>query len=236
MLSRAWRGRTVRRALLVAGVAAAGVYVVGDMVSGLVYEGYSFKDQWISELTAHGSPVRALMLGFMTAHGLLGAALAVGIWRSAGQSRSLRWVGPLLIAAGAIGFLTHVVFPMTSRWIESSFSDAMHATLTMAWGVTTFTAMILSAVAYRGWFRLYSIVTLLVMIGFGVASSIAIQGIEENNTPWAGAFERANAYALMAWLIVIAMTVMRRSLRDVEPESGGARVEARTNDPYRIDV
>jgi hypothetical protein len=57
------------------------------------------------------------------------------------------------------------------------------------------------------------------MLGFGVASSIAIQGIEENNTPWAGAFERVNAYSLMAWLVVMSMTVLRSSLRDVNPHS-----------------
>lgn len=231
VMSRAWRGRTARKALLVAGIAAAAVYVAGDVVSGVLYEGYSFKDQWISELTARGSSVRPLMLGVMTAHGVLGAAFAVGIWRSAGRSRSLRWVGPLLIAAGAVGFFTHMVFPMTSRWMEPSFSDTMHATLSMTWGVITFAAMILSAVAYRGWFRLYSIVTLLAMLGFGVASSIAIQGIEENNTPWAGAFERINAYALMAWLVAIAITVMRRSLTDVTPEIRGTGGKTETKKP-----
>jgi hypothetical protein len=57
------------------------------------------------------------------------------------------------------------------------------------------------------------------MLGFGVASSIAIQGIGENNTRWAGAFERVNAYSLMAWLVVMSMTVLRSSLRGVNPHS-----------------
>lgn len=227
-MSQAWRGRTARKALLVVGIAAAGVYVAGDVLSGLLYQGYSFKDQWISELTASGSPVRPLMLGVMTAHGLLVAALAVGVWRSAGQRRSLRWVGPMLIATAVVGFFTHVVFPMGSRGMEPSFSDTMHATWSMIWGVFTFAAMILAAVAFRGWFRLYSIVTLLAMLGFGVASSIAIQGIEQNNTPWAGAFERINAYALMVWFVVLAVTVVRRSLRNVQRGTDGTWAEAQT--------
>jgi len=49
-----------------------------------------------------------------------------------------------------------------------------------------------------------------VVIGFGAAASFAIQGIEQNMTPWAGAFERINAYAYFAWLVVLALTVMRR--------------------------
>jgi hypothetical protein len=215
------------KVLLVSGIAAGAVYVAGDVLSGLFYEGYSFKNQWISELTASGSPVRPLMLGVMTVYGLLGAALAVGIWRSAGRSRSLRWVGPLLITAAAVGFFTHVVFPMGSRGMEPSFSDTMHMTMSMAWGVFTFAAMILAAVAYRGWFRLYSILTVVVMLGFGVASSIAIQGIEENITPLAGTFERVNAYSLSVWFIVIATTVMRRSLQDATPMTSGNRAEAR---------
>jgi hypothetical protein len=50
------------------------------------------------------------------------------------------------------------------------------------------------------------------MMAFGVASGIAIGGLEQNDTPWAGVFERINAYSLMAWFIVLAVTVMHRSL------------------------
>jgi hypothetical protein len=223
-----WKSRKVRKRLLASGIGAAAVYVVGDVLSGVLYEGYSFKDQWISELTASGSPVRPLMLGVMTVHGLLVAAFAVGIWSSAGQGRSLRWVGPLLIATGAVGFFTHVVFPMSSRGMEPSISDTMHATLSGVWGVVTFAAMILSAVAYKGWFRFYTVATLLVMLGFGVASSLAIQGIEQNNTPWAGVFERINAYSLMAWLVVTALTVMRHSLDQATPGRRGSEPGATT--------
>jgi hypothetical protein len=226
----AWRSRTATKALLVAGIASVGVYAVGDLLSGLLYEGYSFKDQVISELTALGSPVRPLMLAAMTAHGLLVAAFGVGIWRSAGRSRSLRWVGPFLIASSIVGFFTHVVFPMSSRWMEPSFTDTMHIIGTGVWSLFILVAMVLSAVAYRGWFRGYSIVTLLVLVGFGTASSIAMGGVEENLTPWAGGFERINAYAFFAWLVVLAVIVMRRSLNEVPPEKGVTAV-AQTRQP-----
>ena len=38
----------------------------------------------------------------------------------------------------------------------------------------------------------------LVIIGFGGAAWRAIQGIGENRTPWAGDFERINAYPYFA--------------------------------------
>jgi hypothetical protein len=74
-----------------------------------------------------------------------------------------------------------------------------------------FVALGLSAIAFRGPFRLYSIVTLLVLAGFGAAASIAMKGISQNSTSWAGGFERINAYAYFAWLVVLAIIVKRRS-------------------------
>lgn len=76
------------RLLLLAGVVAVGVYALGDLLSGLLYDRYSFRDQAISELTAIGSPVRPLMLAVIMVHGLLLVAFGVGVWRS-GDRRSL---------------------------------------------------------------------------------------------------------------------------------------------------
>jgi hypothetical membrane protein len=222
-MSRARRSRRVTKALLAAGIVAAGLYVVGDLVSGLVYNAsrsYSFKDQWISELTAYGSPARPLMVTVITAYGLLVFAFAYGIVRAAGGRRSLRWVGLVLIAAGVVTLPLHPFFPMSSRWMESGFNDTMHGTLTFVWGPIIFVAVALSAAAYRGWFRIYAIASLAAMIVFGIASGIAIQGIEQNDTPWAGAFERVNAYVLAAWFVVLAVTVMRRSRDQITYEEG----------------
>jgi hypothetical protein len=91
--------------------------------------------------------------------------------------------------------------------MEFGFNDAMHITLSVIFSLLIGAAMVLSAVAHRGWFRLYAIVTLLIVVGFGVASSVAMRGIEENITPWAGGFERINAYAYFAWIVVLAFCV-----------------------------
>jgi hypothetical protein len=47
-------GPVTNKALLMAGIAAVGLYVIGDLVSGLLYGGYSYINQAISELTASG--------------------------------------------------------------------------------------------------------------------------------------------------------------------------------------
>jgi hypothetical membrane protein len=224
--SRGWRSGTASKALLAAGIVAVGVYGLGDLLSGLLSDGYSFKDQAISELAGFGSPVRPLMAAVIVVHDLLLAAFGVGVWRLADR-RSLRWAGSLLVAAGLGGLPIHTVFAMSSRWMEGGFNDTMHIILTGVFGLIVSAVLVLAAVAYRGWFRLYSIATLLVVIGFGQASWIAIQGIEEDHTPWAGGFERINAYAYLAWLVVLAVTVLRRSLNQVTPEKGVTEAKTR---------
>jgi hypothetical protein len=53
---------------------------------------------------------------------------------------------------------------------------------------------------------------MLVISVFGIASMFAMRGLGQNDTPWAGGFEPINADAYFAWLIVLAVTVMRREL------------------------
>jgi hypothetical membrane protein len=216
------RNQRLPTAFLVAGIASVVLYGLGDLLSGLLYDGYSFRDQAISELSAFGSPVRPLMATVIVVHGLLVIALGVGVWQAADR-RSLRAVGLLLISTGILGLPTHTVFAMSSRWMLAGFNDTMHIVLTAVFSLLVFAALVLSAVAYRGWFRVYAIATLVTLMAFGAASSVAIQGIEQNLTPWVGGFERVNAYAYLAWLVVLAVTMIRRA--DGPPASDGEKTD-----------
>lgn len=222
------RSRSTTKGLLICGFAAAAVYVVGDLVLGFVYKSarlYSFKDQWISELTARGSPVRPGMVTVITIHDLLLIAFGIGVWRAGAdaQNRSLRWAGVALSAAHAFGLVIHSFFPMTSRWLEPNPSDWMHGAATAVWGIGISVAMVLAAVAIRGWFRWFSIVSLVVIVGSSALSSVAIQGMEQNDTPWAGALERVSAYGFMVWLVVLASITLRPYRAETEPSLGTAR-------------
>jgi len=194
-----------------AGIAAVVVYVIGDLLSALLYDGYSYLDQAISELSAFGSPVRPLMVTVILIHDVLVVAFGVGVLRASSR-KSLSWVGGLLIAIGVTGLPTHTVWPMSSRGMEGGFNDTMHIVLSAVFSVLMVAAMVISAVAYRGWFRVYAIATIALVVGFGMATSFQMRGIAQNDTPWAGGFERINAYAYFAWLIVLAITVMRDEL------------------------
>lgn len=213
------RGPVTNRVLLMAGIAAVVIYVVGDLLSALLYDGYSYLDQAISELSAFGSPVRPLMVTVILIHDVLVLAFGVGVLRASSR-KSLSWVGGLLIAIGVTGLPTHTIWPMSSRGMAGGFNDTMHIVLSAVFSVLVVAAMMLSAVAYRGWFRLYAIATIVVVVGFGMASSFAMRGIARNDTPWVGGFERINAYAYFAWLIVLAVTVMRRELPAMRSPDG----------------
>jgi hypothetical membrane protein len=104
------------RVLLMAGIVAVVVYVIGDLLSAVLYDGYSYLDQAISELSAFGSPVRPLMVTVILIHGLLVLAFGFGVLR-ASDRRRLSWVGGLLIAIGVVGFQplkgTPAIAPLT---------------------------------------------------------------------------------------------------------------------------
>lgn len=201
------------RLLLVAGLAGVGVYGLGDLFSGLSYPGYSFRDQAISELTAIGSPVRPWMVAVIVTHSLLLIAFGVGVWRS-GDRRTTRLAGLFLTAANAVGLILHPLFPMHSRGMATDFTDIMHGTLTAAFSLFVFVAIALVAIGREGWFRFYSSATIVILVGFGMLSSLAIPDIVSNlPTPWMGAFERVNAYAYLGWVAVLTLVVIRRPRR-----------------------
>src|SRR5512133_1661529 len=227
VIQRAWPGRRLRKWLLVAGIGAVGVYAVGDLLTGLLYEGYSFKDQAISELSAYGSPVRPLAVTWIALHNLLGIAFGVGVWLSAGGSRALRWTAGFMVAAGVVTAPLHPLFPMSSRGMEAGFNDTMHLILTMAFSLSIFGAVAASAVAIRGWFRLYAIASLVVIMLFGGLTGPLMSEIANNlPTPWLGAFERINAYTTFAWMVVLAVVLLRRTVGESTPDPGRASMPA----------
>lgn len=198
------QSRGMNRVLLLTAIVAVTSYGVGDLVSGLIYEGYSFRDQAISELTAFGSPVRYIMTPIMLLHGILLVVFGISLFLSA-KSRALRGAGLMLSAANLVTLPTHTVWAMSSRGVQTGINDTLHAQTTIAFGLLVAGAIVLSAVATRGWFRTFSTLSLAVIIAFGLAASSAMTGLAEDNTPWAGAYERVNCYVYFLWLVLLAL-------------------------------
>jgi hypothetical protein len=72
---------------------------------------------------------------------------------------------------------------MSSRGIATGFNDTMHATTSVVFGLLVVAMMVLSAVAYRGWFRYYCVATIVVVVGF--ASGVRARDARARGEPHA---------------------------------------------------
>ena len=90
----------LRKILLICGILSPVLYATSDFVAGMQWEGYSFRDQTISELGAIDAPSRPLFaVLLLVVYGLM-VAFGVGIRKAAGGNRRLRMVGGLIVALG----------------------------------------------------------------------------------------------------------------------------------------
>lgn len=210
-------GRRIRlqRALLACGIAYAVLFpIVNDAIAATIYEGYSRIDQAVSELSATGAPSQTFLSWVGPIFGALQIAFGFGIWRSAREKRSLRIAGALMIAHGAMSYLW-MFAPMSQREViaagGATSADTFHLILAGATGL--FVAAYVTAAAFAfGWgFRIYSALTIVASLAFGLLSA-QVDKIEAGEpTPYMGLYERIGIGAWLTWLAVMAVVLLRRS-------------------------
>ena len=187
------------------------VYVAADVISSLRYEGYEYHGQAISELAAVGAPSRPLFVAFMLAYNALLLAFTAGIWRTAHGKRAVYYMVAAFVANVAVGMFGLLLFNMDQRGAEETFRGSLHGPATLVESVFIMASMAFAAAAYGKTFRVYSIVTIVVLIVFGIWTSFDITAISNNEaTPWMGIKERINVYAYLLWVAVLAVLLWRR--------------------------
>jgi len=214
-----------RRILLAAGIGASLFYVVAMVLGPMRWEGYSSKDQTISELFAVDAPSRPLVLSLLFVSGVLALAFGLGVLWSAGGNRALRVTGWALVLAG-IADQGGPFFPMHMRDVVArgggTVSDTMHVALTIVLSLLFLVAMAFGAVAFRRWLRVYSIATILTLMVFGAMASLQAGALATNEpTPWQGAYERVNVGAYLLWMAVVAVVLLRADRRLPSPSRSG---------------
>ena len=121
--------------------------------------------------------------------------------------------------------------------MQTGLNDTMHIVLTMAFGLLVFGAVGASAVALRGWFRLYAVASLVVMVAFAGLTGPLMSDIANNlPTPWLGAFERINAYTTFLWMVVLALVLLRRTVGRRRRITGAERGPAQAADRPMVAV
>ena len=197
------------KVLLICGILSSLLYVGADILLAMRWEGYSYSSQAISELSAIGAPTRPLWVAMTFLFNPLLIAFGIGVWGSAGEKRSLRITGVLLVLWGVLGFVW-LFFPMHMRGAIGSTTDTGHLVLS---GVTVLlmTVFIGFGSGARGkWFRLYSILTILVMLVFGALVGMQAPRVAAQlPTPWMGVMERVSVFSPMLWVLVFAIVLLR---------------------------
>ena len=205
----------VRKILLICGIVSSVWYVVTDVIGTLRYPGYSYANQWFSELTAQGAPTRPLMIALNEIpYNLLVVAFAAGVWESAGLRRAGRITAAMLIGYALTGMVTGVIFPMNTRETlaagEGTLRNAMHPPGTIVMSLFIVLAMVFGSTLLGNRFRHYSYGTILAVFEFGILTSLQVGQMETNQpTPWMGLEERINIYATMLWVAVLAIGLLR---------------------------
>ena len=189
------------------------LWVGTDILAGMLWKGYSFISQAISELSAVGAPTRPLVAPLIVVYLVLVIAFGLGVWRYASRNRALHVTGGLLIVSGLLG-LASTPFSMHLGEAVSSPANTMHSIFAGV-GVIFFLLIIgFGAVAYRNWFRFYSIGTLLTLLVAGVVS-FGLAAAQGGIAPpqWFGLIERINAYGYMLWMAVLSIVLLREEER-----------------------
>lgn len=209
------------RVLLFCGILSPLLYAAADMVAGMSWAGYSFRDQTISELGAIGAPSRALFTTLLIPVYVLLVAFGAGVWRVAAGERRLRVAAALLIAFGIIALTVGQFAPMRLRGMVQGSAGALH----LAEGLVEMLILVAAmgfAAALGGHFRRYTFLTIIVMLAFGLWSGLAISRVEAGlPTPWIGVKERIFWYAYQLWFIVLAASLLAGRDRRADRASPG---------------
>jgi hypothetical protein len=200
-----------RRALLVCGILSSALY--GAMIWVIRFQGYSRISQTPSELSAIGVPTRPLWMLLGSVYDVLVVAFGLGVYLCADRKRAVRAIGGLLVALGMLG----LIWPFASmhqREVTAAgggtVADVLHIILSGLTVLFILSAIGFGVAAFGKRFRVYSIVTLLIVLAFGALTGLEGPRIAANlPTPWVGLWERISIAAFLVWVIALAITLSR---------------------------
>lgn len=214
--------RQIQQALLVGGILSSVLYAALTALVPLGWEGYDSLAQVVSELSAVGAPTRRLWLLLCVPYTVVLTGFGWAVWTAGEGTRPLRVTGALITAYGLLGVVWPFA-PMHMRGAPFGLTDALHIALG---GITVTLSLAMFAVGAfalgRG-FRAYSIGSFVVYAVFGALTGIESPKLARNlPTPWLGLWERVCLAVFLVWVVVLAISLLRRPGRD-EARAGHLR-------------
>ena len=115
-----------------------------------------------------------------------------------------------IILVGTFSGLSGSIFPMDPFNSQATFAGTMHIVLTGLNIVLVTLALLLIGIGLnreKQWktFRLYSVISVLIMIIFGISSSVLVM----NEIEMLGLFERITIYTYQLWMFVLAFRFLK---------------------------
>lgn len=201
----------MQRLLISFGLLASLLYVAIDVFGALSYPAYNYAGQAISEMSALGAPTASLLAPFYAMFSVLFAGFAVGVWL-AGEPRSwLRRSAAFLLAVAVLG-VGWALFPMNMRGVPRTLSDTMHLVLAVATMLLLSGAIASGAMALGRTFRIYSSMTVIVMLTFFALTMVDVPQVAAGiPTPYMGLNERVSMFAWLLWIALFSLQLLPRS-------------------------
>ncbi len=193
--------------LLACGVASSLVYVATDVLASSRWEGYDWTARMVSDLLAVSAPTRSFIVVPLLVYNLLIVGFGIGVWLR-GWNRPLRGAGATFVVYGIVSMLGLFVFPL--NYAAQGAGATMHMAVTFLLILLMFLFIGFAAAGSGKAFRLYSVLTVAVILAGAILSGLQIPRIEAHlPTPGLGVFERLNIYSMLLWVALFAVMVLR---------------------------
>jgi hypothetical protein len=199
--------------LLMSGIASVVLYIAATIIGAYTWPEYSSFSQSVSELIAINAPSASIVIPLFLVYSLLVFTFGTGIFMLAKENKALKYVAIFIIAKEILGVIATLFAPMHLRGTLTTATDTWHIILT-AIGVLLcmFPAIIMSAKAFGGWFRVFSIVIILIFLVCGTLAGMDGAKIAENQpTPYAGMWERINIFSYFVWVIALSIKLLHNN-------------------------
>jgi len=196
--------------LLISGIASVVLYITATIIGAYAWPEYNSFSQSVSELIAVNAPSASIVIPLFLIYSLLVFNFGTGIFLLAKENKALKFVAIFIIAKEIMGLIATIFAPMHLRGTLSTATDTWHIILT-AIGVLLcmFPAIIMSAKAFGGWFRGFSIVIILIFLVCGTLAGMDGARIAENlPTPYTGVWERINIFSYFVWVIALTFKLL----------------------------
>ena len=201
-----------QRVLIVAGVLGPIIYILNVILGGIITPEYSHIKNAVSELTQRGAPNIVVLSALFVFSAILILLFGIAIMmRFKSQSRRVYAGGVMILVYGIFAALLASIFPQDPIGGESTLPGTIHLVLA---GLTAFVIMGLILLIglgmdqRTGWdhFKLYSIITVILVFVFGASTPILIM----NKIELLGLFERLTQLAYLQWFVVFAAYLLQQ--------------------------